>query len=109
MSSSVIRIERGRAMFASLRKLSIWVDKAQAGAIARNSSVDFNVVPGRHTVAVTMDWCTCRPVEVDLAAGELVTLVVTFPSMFTSGLKMFLMSSSFFTLTPQAKGSLPVA
>jgi hypothetical protein len=68
-SQAELTIRRASGYADRLRAYTIRVDGADCGKIGANQSVTVAVAPGSHTLAVALDWCSCKPVRVDAAPG----------------------------------------
>jgi hypothetical protein len=52
------------------RPFKIMIDGEQAGIVKNGIAEEIKVAPGKHTVYCKVDWCSSKPFEVNLAAGE---------------------------------------
>jgi hypothetical protein len=52
------------------RPFKIMIDGQQVGIIKNGISEEFKVAPGKHTVYCKVDWCSSKPVDINLAAEE---------------------------------------
>ena len=101
---STIRITRGNDYFGVMRKLKVYINEKHLGSVKHNSSVDFNVSPGKHDVYVKMDWCKSEPVTLKLKDGNMIEYEVYTPGresivgLFTQLFDLVFNFSDFFEL-----------
>lgn len=104
MEKSTIRVVRDEDFFGMARKLKVFIDDKHVTDLKYNQGININVSPGLYKVQVKMDWCTCKPEEVQLDAGEKVELQVetgfdeSIAKMFNLLYNLFFNASEFFTL-----------
>lgn len=107
MEKSTIRVVRDKDLFGMARKLKIFIDDKHVADLKYNQGININVNPGLYSVQVKMDWCTCKPEEVQLDSGERVEFKVesefdeSILMMFKQLYNMFFNASDFFTLKRQ--------
>jgi hypothetical protein len=53
-----------------LRKINVFIDGRNAGGVKNDGSEEFVLEPGKHTVECKIDWCSCKPVEMELREGD---------------------------------------
>jgi hypothetical protein len=87
MGAGVIRVARGAEAVGGRRSLSVYIDGAQVGKIARNRSAEFPTPAGPHVVYVRLDWCSSLPVSVELGEGQCLELAVTVQESERRGLR----------------------
>jgi hypothetical protein len=66
--SATIRVEREDVPWADRRRrYKVLIDGDPVGHVGRGEAAAFPVMPGRHQVALKLDWAGSRPITVDLA------------------------------------------
>jgi|GEM_PF-1863568 hypothetical protein len=75
MRNAVIRIARDPGFADSLRSYKIFIDFVQVGVIYQKELRSFEVSPGHHDIYLEINWCSSQHLDIDLAAGEEVTLI----------------------------------
>ena len=53
-----------------LRGYKVLLDDDQVGTIKRGQRLELPVAAGAHVLRLTIDWCTSRPLNLDLSAGD---------------------------------------
>jgi hypothetical protein len=99
-----LNIERPWAYFGLIRKLKVWVDDKEVGAVKANQSFDFNLESGIHKIQVSMDWCKSTPHILNITdSGTVYCTVKTIWFPLCLFLTLFLPSKVFkiHTLTTQ--------
>ena len=87
-SPAVIVIRRSTNFWmGGLRSFIVRIDGFRAGKVTRGAAAEFPVMPGEHSVAVSMDWFRSRPVRVVVESGSRAELAIG--SRSGGGLKMF--------------------
>jgi hypothetical protein len=69
-----IRIRRTGRRWAILRKLHVLVDGVRRASVRQGRSVDIEVSPGQHEVAVQMDWAKTPPLTIECSEGSVTTM-----------------------------------
>ncbi|SRR6266567_7372201 len=65
-----LRITRDNATVRDkLRAYKIVVDGAVVGKVKRDKSVLVDLAPGRHAMLVSLDWCSSKPIVVEIVEG----------------------------------------
>ena len=73
---SFISVRRGAdGLQDRFRAYRLIIDGRQVGKLKRGQSVQIGVEPGRHSVQMTIDWCSSKTLDVDVAAGAQVSLL----------------------------------
>lgn len=71
----VLEIERKNVAYTdNLRKYKLVIDGEQCGTIGRGETVTQQLEPGRHSVKLTINWCSSEKLTVDIAGDETVKL-----------------------------------
>ena len=65
-----IVVARDTTVPDALRAYSVLVDGREVGALKAGESLSVDVQPGRHTLALKIDWCGSKSLEVMLGADE---------------------------------------
>jgi hypothetical protein len=94
-----IRVRRTAKTYAALRKLQVLVDGTPRASLSRGNSVDIDVTPGRHEVAVKMDWARTPPLTVECREGSVTTVEAGGPGLGASTFYTFVSPSKVFGLT----------
>lgn len=89
---SVLRVERALDSAGIFRRIVIDIDGAPAVRVGHGKTVEVAVSPGEHTLRARMDWHTSPTIEVNVPAGETVTVRVNYP--FSAVRKLFRRSDS---------------
>jgi hypothetical protein len=75
MTSSVISLSRVLGGWRDrARRYQVIIDGAQAGWIKRGERLELPVAPGRHSVWLEISWARSPQLDVDVGAGETVSL-----------------------------------
>jgi len=107
MEKSIIRVVRDKDLFGMARKLKIFIDDKHIADLKYNQGINIKVSPGQYSIYVKMDWCTCKPEQVELDAGERVEFKVetgfdeSIVMMFRQLYNVFFNASEIFTLKRQ--------
>ncbi len=75
--TATLVLRRPGEMYAMLRAYLVFMDGHKIGEIRNNSEVTLTVPAGSHTFYLQMDWVKGDPLELDLAAGDMVNLRTT--------------------------------
>ncbi|GAB4079840.1 hypothetical protein GCM10028783_07880 [Modestobacter muralis] len=76
-ASARITVRRPKAVYRDrLRSYRVQIDGAEVGSLACGEELVLPVVPGTYRVRAVLDWSGSPMVDVDVAAGETVTLRV---------------------------------
>ena len=79
MSYAALVLTRRRDRAGLLRRAQVLVDGEVVARLRPGRSATVQVEPGRRQVQAAMDWTTPAPMDLDLAQGEEVRLVVSLP------------------------------
>lgn len=72
MEMTKVIVRRANAVWQDkVRKYTILLDGKEIATVSNGSEVAFDVEPGRHEVQMSIDWCTSRKLEIDVAAEPL--------------------------------------
>jgi len=74
--TSTIELVRTSQFANAGRAYSICIDGAKVGSVRDGQTSEFPVSPGTHSAQARIDWCRSRPLEVEVAEGEKVSLEV---------------------------------
>jgi hypothetical protein len=77
---AVLRFTRPHDAGGALRRLLIEVDGRQVAALKPGKSAAVPVAPGSHAVQARMDWCTSRPLALEVGETDEVHVEATFPA-----------------------------
>ena len=72
---ATIQLTRKKEFQAALRDYQVFVDHQKIGSIANHETKEFSIAPGRHQIAVKIDWCS-SPVQ-DITLSEEQTIDIT--------------------------------
>ena len=72
---ATLRLTRKKEFNASLRDYQVFIDNQKIGSIANHETKEFSIAPGRHQIAVKIDWCS-SPVQ-DITLSEEQTIDIT--------------------------------
>lgn len=98
MRQTVITLARGEDELGR-RKVRVFIDDAEAGALGRGERTAFPVAPGEHRVSVKMDWLTSPSCIVHLKPGQDLELLVSSPHFgLNQVFAVFFRSKQFFQL-----------
>jgi len=53
-----------------LRGIKVLIDGQEVGSVKNDSSEEFTVSSGFHEVQCKIDWCSCKPLQVNVNEGE---------------------------------------
>jgi hypothetical protein len=84
---SVLRVQRALDSAGVLRRIVVEVDGKAAARVGHDKTVEIAVAPGEHSVRAKMDWHGSRTIQVDVPAGETVSVRVSYS--FASIRKLF--------------------
>lgn len=105
-NSAKLRVTRGHELFGAARKLKLYIDGELAGFVPSNVTHEFQILPGRRTFFVKMDWYECQPKELNARAGAVYNYIVSYPTDVMGGIYFFfIVPKQFFRLTPTAKNT----
>ena len=101
-----IRVDRTASTYGLLRRLKVLVDGRKVASVWVGRSVEVEVTPGVHEIAVQMDWAKTPPLRVD-CASDLSPLVMDVHDPGAAGqvpilnviLSFFGVRSAFYGLT----------
>jgi hypothetical protein len=69
--SAVLILSRAKGGRRDLfRAYKVLVDDDEVGTIKRGQRLELPVAAGRHVLRLTIDWCSSRPLQLELSAGE---------------------------------------
>lgn len=71
-----LRITRPRGWSDRIRAYRILVDGAEVGRIKESQTLDVELAPGDHRLEARIDWCAAKPLDISLAADEVVDIEV---------------------------------
>ncbi len=89
---SVLRVERAADSAGIFRRIVVDVDGEPAARVGHGKTVEVPVSPGQHSIRARMDWHASPTIQVDVPAGETVTVRIGYP--FSSILKVLRRSDS---------------
>lgn len=75
MPGASIELVHEKLLADAWRAYNVVVDGQERGTIRNGGSLSLELDPGHHTVLLRIDWCSSRPLEIDLDSGERVRLV----------------------------------
>jgi hypothetical protein len=90
---SIISVRRGENGYQDrFRAYRLIIDGQRAGKLKRGQSIQIGVEPGTHSVQMSIDWCSSKTLDVDVAVGARINLLcrpasdptVTTNSMLTA-------------------------
>lgn len=84
-----------------MRAIKVFIDGNQVGTVKNDSSEEFVVPAGHHTVQCKIDWCSCKPFDVDLKEDEVKMLRLEsgmkFYSLLTSIVLLIIFGGFFYS------------
>jgi hypothetical protein len=63
---ATIQLTRKKEFQAAVRDYQIYVDNQKIGSIANHETKEFAISPGRHQIAVKIDWCSSPNIDFEL-------------------------------------------
>lgn len=75
-SSGILRITRSSQWANAARKIRIFVDGQEVGAVGHGKSIELPLPSGSHDVEATLDWCRTPRVPVQIDRGATVELAL---------------------------------
>lgn len=74
--SATIVLSRPKAYRDRIRAYKVKVDGERLGRIKHGSEESFEIAPGKHSVRCTIDWASSNTVEIDVAPGGTLPMVI---------------------------------
>ncbi len=68
--SASIRLSRGSGYADRLRGYRVLLDGAEIGRIGNGETKSFPVAPGKHQLALKVDWCGSNEVSFSVSSGD---------------------------------------
>ena len=65
-----LTVTRGVEPTNYLRKYLVIVDGKKIGDIASGETIHFQLIPGKHTINLKIDWCKSKPFDFELVSGK---------------------------------------
>lgn len=93
-----IRVCRTTKTYGVLRKLQVLVDGTRRASLRHGGSVDIEVTPGPHEVAVKMDWAKTPPMTVECREGSVTVVEAGAPRLMVATVNTFVRPSEVFNL-----------
>ena len=93
-----IRVRRATKMYGVLRKLQVLVDGTRRASLRQGGSVDIEVTPGSHEVAVKMDWAKTPPLTVECREGSVTIIEAGAPRLMVATVNTFVRPDQVFNL-----------
>lgn len=76
MSTATLRVVRGGGYADRLRQYKIFINGTQAGAIARDATLDLEVQSGALTIEARLDWGRSHPLRIDATPDQRIVIEV---------------------------------
>lgn len=87
---TTIRLKRKSEVENKMRNFKILLNGKEIGKISDGELKDFSIEPGKHTLTAKIDWCSSKPLELNMSSNE--TMYVTVGS-YRSSKKLLLFIS----------------
>lgn len=98
-----VSIHRPWNYYGCARKLKVWVDGVEVGAVGTKKTEVFEISDGAHVVQVSMDWAKSVPFQLVTLPGSRAELEVQFVNFIAGMFMIFFAPSQVFSLRPVAQ------
>ena len=73
---ATIQLTRKKEFQAAVRDYQVYVDNQKIGSISNHETKEFAIAPGRHQIAVKIDWCSSPNIDFELSDNQTISMNV---------------------------------